>query len=413
MNHAMILAYVSRNRFDRAFETSKRLFKRIERTPAGISRRGENLPDMETGGRAQHNEQPADDRDLVLAFQNGCPDAYEAIYRRHEARVRATCGRVLGHHDDAQEAVQETFLRAYQALGRFNGRYQLGAWLSRIATNVCLDQLRSQSRRNPLALIPSFTAEIADPSPEPEEIITGRDPRVHRAIEDIQPLHARALELRAIHGMSHDEMASRLSMSPAQVKALLHRARRSFRRAFAKAGNWMAAPLLGVRSLVGRTRDAQPGNDSLLLAGPAGQALAEKAVASVVLAALAFSNLSLGEDAEPPPAAERETNHGETAPVIWNPRHDPVTPGLLFSAGGKDGAGTRSGANESRSEDGDLVADVVRTVDGAAPARPPTPSDDPPEEPRPVVPGVPTTSGVDVVEQVKEAVQKLPEGGHG
>ena len=202
MNHAIILAYVGQKAFDRAFETSKRLFKTIGAKIAGIAPAEENLHDMENGGRIRHEEQPADDRDLVLAFQNGCPEAYEAIYRRHEARVRATCGRVLGRQDDAQEAVQETFLRAYQALGRFNGQYQLGAWLSRIATNVCLDQLRSQSRRSPLALVPSFSSEIADPSPEPEEIVTGRDPRVHRAIENIQPLHARALKLRAIHGLS-------------------------------------------------------------------------------------------------------------------------------------------------------------------------------------------------------------------
>ncbi|HVM34756.1 MAG TPA: RNA polymerase sigma factor, partial [Actinomycetota bacterium] len=325
---------------------------------------------MENGGRIRHEEQPADDRDLVLAFQNGCPEAYEAIYRRHEARVRATCGRVLGRQDDAQEAVQETFLRAYQALGRFNGQYQLGAWLSRIATNVCLDQLRSQSRRSPLALVPSFSSEIADPSPEPEEIVTGRDPRVHRAIENIQPLHARALKLRAIHGMSHDEMASRLSMSPAQVKALLHRARRSFRRAFDKAGNWVAAPLVGLRSLVGRTRDAPSGNDSLLLAGTAGHALAEKAVAGVVLAALAFSNLSLGDGAQPPATADGATDT-TIAPRNWNAGLDSFGTGFVPTVVGKGARSSSDRAEPRTTRDADLVADVVLTVEGAAPARPP------------------------------------------
>src|ERR671919_1553566 len=102
-----------------------------------------------------------DERDLALAFKRGERDAYDTIHERYEARVLSVCKRMLGNPDDAQEAAQEAFLRLYQGLPRFNGRYRLGAWVVRIATNVCLDQLRARSRR-PSDLTPM---EILDLEP--------------------------------------------------------------------------------------------------------------------------------------------------------------------------------------------------------------------------------------------------------
>ena len=87
-----------------------------------------------------------EDRDLVIAFKAGDPDAYDEMYRRYSARVGGVCRRMLTNREDAQEAVQETFLKAYLALPEFNGNYRLGAWLGRIASNVCVDQLRARAR---------------------------------------------------------------------------------------------------------------------------------------------------------------------------------------------------------------------------------------------------------------------------
>jgi RNA polymerase sigma-70 factor, ECF subfamily len=86
------------------------------------------------------------DRELVLAFQAGEDDAFDHLYQRHRARVTRICRRMLGNLNDAEEASQETFLKAFGALHRFNGRYQVGPWLARIATNVCVDHLRSRGR---------------------------------------------------------------------------------------------------------------------------------------------------------------------------------------------------------------------------------------------------------------------------
>ena len=199
--------------------------------------------DPGVAARSLRDEPPAlpetdpDDRELTLAFQRGEKGAYQAIYEKHSARVFRICGRVLNQPEDAQEAAQETFVRVYQALGRFNGRYQLGAWIARIATNVCLDQLRSISRR-PVDIAPleAIDARMAEKNPrnDPEALLVrGQESHdVRLMLESLPPLHRAAIVLRDIEGFSYEEIAAALDMSQSQVKALLHRARAGFKRSW-------------------------------------------------------------------------------------------------------------------------------------------------------------------------------------
>src|SRR5438105_11267094 len=87
------------------------------------------------------------ERELVIAFKAGERQAYSQIYERSLPVVEHICRRLLKNPDDAKEATQETMLKVLQGLPRFNGRYLLQAWVARIATNVCLDALRSKARR--------------------------------------------------------------------------------------------------------------------------------------------------------------------------------------------------------------------------------------------------------------------------
>ncbi|MDQ3953735.1 MAG: sigma-70 family RNA polymerase sigma factor, partial [Actinomycetota bacterium] len=230
----------------------------------------------------------ASDRELVLAFQQGSRDAYEEIYRLYSPRIHRVCARMLKNPLDVDEATQETFLKAYQALGRFNGQYQLGAWLSRIASNVCLDHLRSRSR-NATQVSLSDDHEAAGTERGPEDIVVGDNPRIHEAIAEIQPLHAQALKLRALGGLSHREMAGELHMTPAQVKALLHRARSSFRRAWDKAEGWALAPLVGIRNLFSNRSASEASSNVLGLTPSFSPLLAERVAASAVIVAVALS----------------------------------------------------------------------------------------------------------------------------
>lgn len=197
-----------------------------------------------------------DDKEMALAFQRGEKGAYQVIYDQYEERVRRVCRRMLGKPEDAQEAAQETFLRVYTALGKFNGRYQLGAWITRIATNVCLDQIRARSRR-PVEATPiedlevEFLASGGDSDPEAVSVRRAEGRRVRKVLLGLPPLHRAAIVLRDFEGLSYAEVAVALGMTECQVKALIHRARKGFRRSWTPL-----AEMLVPARLLQRWRDA-------------------------------------------------------------------------------------------------------------------------------------------------------------
>ena len=178
-----------------------------------------------------------EERELALAFQNGERDAYDRIHDRYAPRVLSVCRRMLGDPDDAQEAAQEAFLRVYQGLPKFNGRFRLGAWIVRIATNVCLDQLRSRNRR-PSELAPlevldlEYASPVDDSDPELLFLRHAEGRRVRRVLDSLPPMHRAAIVLRDFEGVSYADIAETLGITECQVKALLHRARRGFKRSW-------------------------------------------------------------------------------------------------------------------------------------------------------------------------------------
>jgi RNA polymerase sigma-70 factor, ECF subfamily len=193
------------------------------------------------------------DSDLVSAFHSGDPSAYPEIYRRYRLLADAVCRRLLCNRDDAEEAAQETMLRVLQGLPRFDGNH-LKAWVARIATNVCLDVLRSRTRRvenvESLPLDPGNSGNADD---DPFEVVQrlAEEGRVHSLLTRLCQEQRVALVLREFHGLSHREIAIALGKSPAQVKALIHRARDSFRRTWDEEGRRHEELLLPAAALSG------------------------------------------------------------------------------------------------------------------------------------------------------------------
>ncbi|MGH2596350.1 MAG: RNA polymerase sigma factor, partial [Actinomycetota bacterium] len=217
-----------------------------------------------------------DDRELVLAFQSGDDDAYAGIYLKYRNLAAQICYRILQDRDEVEEAVQETMLRVYRGLPRFNGRYQLQAWVARIATNVSLDMIRARSRRPQRAPALHDISEefetLAGPSADDsiDELERILDQEEVRGILSAIPEHHRdALVLREFEGRSHEEIASAMGVSPDQAKALIHRAKKSFRRAWdgevERRGIAALAPiLLAPFKLPGFLRRlAQPAHDAV------------------------------------------------------------------------------------------------------------------------------------------------------
>lgn len=166
---------------------------------------------------------PIDESSLIAAWARGEQRAFEEIFVRYRPLVRNLCKRWLHDIGDADEAVQETFLKACGGIGVVDEDCVLEAWLRRIARNVCIDQLRRRSRR-PI-LIDCELGLHALHSAGPDEIVAGGDPRLQVALDNLAPHHRIAVQLRFLWGLSHKEIGSTLAKSPAQVKALLHRAK--------------------------------------------------------------------------------------------------------------------------------------------------------------------------------------------
>ena len=88
------------------------------------------------------------DAEAVARVRGGEPEAFRVLMERHGRAVHRLAFRMTGNEHDAEDVVQETFLRAYRNLGHFEARSQFGSWLYRIAANCAYDALRARARRN-------------------------------------------------------------------------------------------------------------------------------------------------------------------------------------------------------------------------------------------------------------------------
>lgn len=164
----------------------------------------------------------ADDVHLVRSAQAGDVAAFEELVRRHELPVYRLALRMLGNGSDAEDAAQETFIRAWRSLASFRAESALSTWLYRIATNQCLGMLgRSEVRTGPL------TGEELDPRPGPETAALERDAlhNVKVAIGRLTAEQRAPLVLREFEGLAYEEIGEVLDLTPGAVKGRLHRAR--------------------------------------------------------------------------------------------------------------------------------------------------------------------------------------------
>jgi RNA polymerase sigma factor (sigma-70 family) len=168
------------------------------------------------------------DEQLVALFREGSDEAFRAIHDRYRARLLAYARQMLGPaRADAEDALQDVFVRAYASL-RADGRpVSLRAWLYRIAHNRCIDELRRPAP-TPAELDPSATPAFAgerrdDPSHELE-----RGEELRTLVSDIQDLPEQqrsALLMRELQGLTYEELACALGVTLPAVKSLLLRAR--------------------------------------------------------------------------------------------------------------------------------------------------------------------------------------------
>lgn len=186
---------------------------------------------------ARHASDP--DLALVEASINGDISAFEKLVRRYSRSLLRIADQVTHNLDDAQEAVQGAFLKAYQSLRRFEGNSRFSTWLTRIALNESLGILRKR-RRCTIQEIPldfkdprtcSLPLQIADWRPNPEHLYSQVELRqiLRKALLGISPALRVVFVHRDVEGLSIAETATILDLAPTAVKVRLHRARRQLR----------------------------------------------------------------------------------------------------------------------------------------------------------------------------------------
>lgn len=153
-------------------------------------------------------------------------------FEGHRVALTRHCARMLGSRAEAEDAVQETMLRAWRARRRFEGRSLLGSWLRRIATNVCIDMLNARSRHavplDPVSLQEAWLEAGPDTDPA-EQTLTNESFQLALlvALERLPARQRAVLMLREAMGWKASEVAELLGISSAAVNSALQRARAS------------------------------------------------------------------------------------------------------------------------------------------------------------------------------------------
>ena len=172
--------------------------------------------------------------DIVLAAQAGSPAAFAEIHSTYSKRLYQTILSITRNPHDAEEALQETFLRAYLAIETFEGRSKVYSWLTRIAVNSALMVLRRRRTRPEVLFDPqpddrceARFFEPEDPSPNPEEAygLHQRQIKTLRAIRRLNPKLQVPIRLQMKHGWTLKEISQSLDISEAAVKSRIYRAR--------------------------------------------------------------------------------------------------------------------------------------------------------------------------------------------
>jgi RNA polymerase sigma-70 factor (ECF subfamily) len=189
---------------------------------------------MEPGAQAPN------DAELVDGLRAGDPSTFELLVRNEGPRMLSVTRRILKDDDEARDAVQEAFISAFRARSQFNAESRISTWLHRIAVNAAFSRLRSRRRRPEDSLddlLPRFQpdghhAERFASWNEPADVTISRKEtasHVREAIDSLPETFRTVLLLRDIEGLSSQEAASMLNITPNAVKLRLHRARLALR----------------------------------------------------------------------------------------------------------------------------------------------------------------------------------------
>ncbi len=176
-----------------------------------------------------------DEATWIARARSGDGAAFDALYTRYERQIYAYVYRTMnGNPDDATDLTQETFLKAYRALGKTSDDLNISAWLHRIAYNTCLDELRRRQRIRwqPWDIMKHdrLLRGSAGENPERSTLRREAEGMVQEILNRMSPRNRQALILREYEGLSCEDIGVVMGISRSAVKSVLFRAREEFRK---------------------------------------------------------------------------------------------------------------------------------------------------------------------------------------
>jgi RNA polymerase sigma-70 factor (ECF subfamily) len=172
------------------------------------------------------------EREWIIHARQGDDNAFANLVEAYQVPVYNLCCRMLGDPDQAEDAAQETFLKVYRGLKRYDPNRPFTTWLLSIASHHCIDRLRR--RRIPAIslseLLPNQQKPDDSPGPEAVLAISEHQQAVRGMLEHLGNRDRVVIVLRYWYELSYDEIAQTLSTSVSSVKSRLHRARRQLAR---------------------------------------------------------------------------------------------------------------------------------------------------------------------------------------
>ena len=182
---------------------------------------------------------PEVERELIAKCQAGGPRFYEPIVRAYEGPGMRLALGMMGNADDARDAVQEAFVKAWQSLGRFDPTRPFGPWFFQILRNQCRDMLRSRQARFKLETLDErLDLRPAGNKTNPAHMSERRAAKalLWQALELIGPEHREILVLKELQGFRYQEIAGILGIPDGTVASRLYHARRSLKEALEELG---------------------------------------------------------------------------------------------------------------------------------------------------------------------------------
>ena len=184
------------------------------------------------------------ERQLIERAAAGDAAAFEQLVTQYEKLVYSVTFRMTGNREDALDLSQDTFVKVWKSLTFFKFESSFSTWIYRIAGNVCLDFLRKQKRTQSLTVSEDeVQLDVPDDQNDPERMTlehAGQE-ELTEALNELEPEYRAALTLRAVAGMSYQEIADTLDIQPGTVKSRISRGREHLRKKLAACGNKVPA----------------------------------------------------------------------------------------------------------------------------------------------------------------------------